>query len=162
MAELYHRWSERNPQKPSGDLDSSAAKSGEAIFISYSSDDIDAARRLHENLGEIGGDVAWFDKSALRGGDDWNRQIRSAIQRCTFFLPLISTNTEQRTEGFFREEWLEAAERSRKIQGRKFIFPIVIDPDYRGNMGSYSLVPEQFRAFQYSHAPRGQMTDELT
>jgi hypothetical protein len=161
VAELYRRWTERNPQTSSGEVDANTAKSGETIFISYSSDDIGAARKLNEGLIEIGADVAWFDKSALKGGDDWNQHIRSAIQRCVFFLPLISMNTQSRTEGFFREEWLEAAERSRKIQGRKFIFPIVIDPDYSGNMGRYALVPEQFRAFQYSHAPGGQMTNDL-
>jgi len=49
----------------------------------------------------------------------------------------------------------------RRIQGRKFIFPVVIDSDYGGAMGRYALVPEQFRAFQYSHAAAGQMSQEL-
>jgi hypothetical protein len=77
------------------------------------------------------------------------------------FLPLLSANTEQRTEGYFRLEWDEAAERSRRIQGRKFIFPIVIDADYVGDMRRYALVPEAFKAVQYCHAPVGQMSDEL-
>ena len=63
----------------------------------------------------------------------------SAIQRCSLFLPLLSANTERRTEGYFRLEWNEAAERSKRIQGRKFIFPIVIDPDYTGDMSRYAL-----------------------
>ena len=159
--ELYRRWAERNPQAGAENLQQPQRRTGETIFISYSSDDIGAARRLNDDLDKIGGDVAWFDKSALRPGDDWNQQIRSAIQRCTFFLALISANTERQDEAFFREEWIEAVERSRKIQGRKFIFPIVIDPDYTGAMGYYALVPEQFRAFQYSHAPAGQMSEDL-
>jgi hypothetical protein len=161
VAELYRRWTERNPQAPAQETEELARKSGETIFISYSSEDIGAARRLNDDLSEIGGDVAWFDKSALKAGDNWNQHIRSAIQRCTFFLPLISRNTERREEAFFREEWIEAVERSRKIQGRKFIFPIVIDADYAGAMERYALVPEQFRALQYSHAPAGQISEEL-
>jgi len=159
--ELYQRWSKRNPVAPAPNPGPETVKPGDTIFISYSSDDIGAARRLNKDLSEIGGDVAWFDKTELRAGDDWEQRVRGAIQRCTLFLPLISANTERRHEAFFREEWLEAAERSRKIQGRKFIFPVVIDPDYGGAMSSYALVPDRFRAFQYSHAPAGQMSDEL-
>src|SRR5205085_1203622 len=106
-------------------------------------------------------DVAWFDKSALKPGDNWDQHIRGAVQRCSLFLPLLSANTERRTEGYFRLEWSDAVERSRKIQGRKFIFPVVIDSDYAGAMGAYALVPEAFKTFQYSHAPGGRMTDEF-
>jgi hypothetical protein len=162
VAELYRRWHARNP--PVTDAPSQPAADASAsgtIFISYSSEDIKAARRLFSDLEEIGGDVAWFDKSALKPGDDWDRQLRSAVQRCGLFLPVLSANTEQRTEGYFRLEWHEAAERSRRIQGRKFIFPIVVDADYVGNMGRYALVPEAFKAVQYSHAPAGQISDEV-
>jgi hypothetical protein len=168
VAELYQRWSVRNPaasatpQTISGQPAASTelAASG-TIFISYSSDDIGAAKELFRELQEIGGDVAWFDKTALKPGDDWDQRLRSAVQRCGLFLPLLSANTEQRTEGYFRLEWNEAAERSKKIQGRKFIFPIVIDPDYSGAMGRYPLVPEAFKAVQYCHAPAGQISEEL-
>lgn len=159
--ELHRRWSARNPGAVPKEIGTPAKKSGDAIFISYSNDDVGAAKRLNDDLAEIGGDVAWFDKTALHAGDKWEPHIKSAIQRCTFFLPLISVNTERRTDAFFREEWLEAVERARKIQGRKFIFPIVIDPEFNGATGRYSLVPEQFRAFQYSHAPGGQMSQGL-
>jgi hypothetical protein len=168
VAELCQRWSERNPAAsatpqpvlgepgPSADLSASGT-----IFISYSSDDIGAAKNLFADLQEIGGDVAWFDKTALKPGDNWDQHLRSAVQRCSLFLPLLSTNTEQRTEGYFRLEWSEAAERSKRIQGRKFIFPIVIDPDYAGAMGRYALVPEAFKAVQYCHAPAGQISEDL-
>src|SRR5262249_4928700 len=136
VAELHRRWSERNPAasadlpSPMPSHDVVTAAPGGAIFISYSSGDIGAARRLFADLEAIGADVAWFDKSALKPGDNWDQSIRSAVQRCSLFLPLLSANTEQRMEGYFRLEWSEAAERCRKIQGRKFIFPIVIDPDF--------------------------------
>jgi TIR domain-containing protein len=168
VGELYQRWSERNPTAGTTEQatvvregEPAVASTGGTIFISYSSDDVGAAKKLFADLEEIGGDVAWFDKSALKPGDPWDQHIRSAVQRCSLFLPLLSANTERRTEGYFRLEWNEAAERSKRIQGRKFIFPVVIDPDYTGAMGRYALVPEQFTAFQYSHAPAGQMSDEL-
>jgi hypothetical protein len=163
VADLHQRWRTRNPTSPDRPSHPSLPdiSAGGTIFISYSGEDIGAAKRLFADLQEIGGDVAWFDKSALKPGDNWDQQLRSAVQRCGLFLPLLSANTEQRTEGYFRLEWDEAAERSRRIQGRKFIFPIVIDADYVGDMRRYALVPEAFKAVQYCHAPVGQMSDEL-
>ena len=167
VAELVRRWSERNPgafAKFAGTNGPSPPPQGGptqgTIFISYSSDDIAAARQLFAGLEKIGGDVAWFDKSALKPGDSWEQQILSAIQRCAIFVPLLSANTENRTEGYFRREWDEAAERSRRIQGRKFIFPVVIDAEFRG-MGGYTLAPPQFQTYQYSHAPQGELTEVL-
>ena len=163
--ELYRRWSARNPADgPSVEPSAAAAEPagptpGGTIFISYSSDDVGAARQLFTDLQDLGGDVAWFDKSALTPGDDWHQRLTSAVQRCAIFLPLLSANTERRTEGYFRLEWSEAAERSRRIQGRKFIFPTVIDPGYTGSPEGYALVPEVFKAVQYAHAPAGRISD---
>jgi hypothetical protein len=169
VAELYRRWRVRNPavslteHAPSVLRDAPVVSSSSGtIFISYASEDIEAAQRLCAALREMGGDITWFDKRSLKPGDDWERHMLGAIQRCSLFLPLLSANTEQRSEGYFRREWTEAAERSKKIQGRKFIFPLVIDPDYTGVMDRYALVPEPFKALQYSHAPGGQMSPELT
>jgi hypothetical protein len=163
VAELSRRWRERNPSRePVAGLEPvESALAGSDIFISYSSADVGAARVLYSSLQDMGGDVAWFDKSALKAGDLWERQILGAIQKCSLFLPLLSANTEQRPEGYFRREWDEASERARRIAGRKFIFPIVIDHDYKGDMGRYALLPERFKTVQYSHAPGGQMTDAL-
>jgi hypothetical protein len=47
------------------------------------------------------------------------------------------------------------------VQGRRFILPIVIDADYGGQMDRYQRVPEQFKGFQYSHAPAGRIDDVL-
>jgi len=165
VSELHRRWSERNPTPgrvpvPNlGDPETSSL-SGE-LFISYCREDIGAAKRLFDDLQEIGGDVVWLDRFDLEVGDDWNQIIRGAIHRCSFFRPLISDNTEKNTEGYFRFEWNEAVARFGRIQGRKFIMPIVIDTDYSGGIDRYSLVPEQFKTLQYGFAPRGAMTDEL-
>ena len=168
VRELSRRWTERNPPpKPAAEsagvstAQSPVPSLNGAIFISYSSSDLPAAKQLCGLLEEIGGDVAWFDKSVLHPGDAWESSILGGIQRCSLFVPLISANTEQRSEGYFRREWHEAVERSKRIQGRKFLFPIVIDPDYGGDMARYELVPDEFKAFQYSHAPLGQMNDAL-
>ena len=47
----------------------------QAIFLSYASQDADAARRICEALRAAGLEV-WFDQSELRGGDAWDQSIR--------------------------------------------------------------------------------------
>jgi hypothetical protein len=133
----------------------------DTFFISYSRTDLAAARQLFDGLQGIGADVAWFDKSKLKPGDDWEQKIRNAINGCYLFLPLISANTETRKEGFFREEWTLASERVRRIEGRKFIVPVVVDRDYDGNASRFQLVPERFLTTHFGHAPEGNLSDEL-
>jgi hypothetical protein len=42
-----------------------------AVFLSYASQDAEAARRICESLRSQGVEV-WFDQSELRGGDAWD------------------------------------------------------------------------------------------
>lgn len=166
VAELTRRWWLSHPRAAARTDDATAvasvqARADAAIFVSYSRTDLAAARRLFAGLQDIGADVAWFDKSELKPGDDWERKIRNAVSSCYLFLPLVSANTELREEGFFREEWTLAGERTRRIQGRKFIIPVVVDRDYDGNAGRYQMVPESFPRTHFGHAPDGSLSDEL-
>jgi len=81
-----------------------------AVFLSYASQDQEAARRICGALRAAGIEV-WFDQSELRGGDAWDRSIRKQIKTCALFVPIISTNTHDRTEGYFRLEWKLAVDR---------------------------------------------------
>ena len=82
-----------------------------AVFLSYASQDAEAARRICEALRAAGIEV-WFDQSELRGGDAWDRQIRKQIHDCALFVPIISGNTAARHEGYFRLEWDLADQRN--------------------------------------------------
>ena len=84
--------------------------SSSAIFLSYASQDADAARRICEALRAAGLEV-WFDQSELRGGDAWDASIRKQIKDCSLFVPIISSNTQEREEGYFRLEWKLAVDR---------------------------------------------------
>ena len=44
-----------------------------AVFLSYASQDAEAARRIADTLRAAGIEV-WFDQSELRGGDVWDRK----------------------------------------------------------------------------------------
>ena len=166
VTELARRWQDKHPRSAPGPEElpqtiPARPRTDETFFISYSRTDMAAARQLFADLQQIGADVAWFDKSELAPGDDWEQKIRSAINGCYLFLPLVSTSTETREEGFFRKEWTLAGERTRGIQGRKFIIPVVVDRDYDGNASRYQLVPESFPRTHFGHAPDGGMSDDL-
>jgi hypothetical protein len=98
-----------------------------AIFLSYASQNADAARRIGEALRQAGLEV-WFDQSELRGGDAWDEMIRRQIAECALFIPIISTSTASRLEGYFRLEWTLADQRTQRMARTKtFIVPVCID-----------------------------------
>jgi TIR domain-containing protein len=86
-------------------------ESGKGVFLSYASQDAEAAQHLCEALRNAGVEV-WFDQSELRGGDTWDASIRKQIKNCALFIPVISRNTHARDEGYFRLEWRLAVDRS--------------------------------------------------
>ena len=65
-----------------------------AVFLSYASQDQQAAQRICDALRAAGIEV-WLDQSELRGGDAWDQKIRRQIKTCALFLPLISKHGEQ-------------------------------------------------------------------
>lgn len=56
-----------------------------AVFVSYASQDAQAAQKICEALRAAGIEV-WFDQSELRGGDAWDRRIREQIHHCRLFI----------------------------------------------------------------------------
>jgi TolB-like protein len=128
-----------------------------AVFLSYASQDAEAAQQLCNALRAAGVEV-WFDQSELRGGDAWDALIRRRIKGCYLFVPIISANTQSREEGYFRREWNLAAARTLDMaEGRAFLLPIVID----GTSDSQAIVPEKFREVQWTRLPAGANTDAL-
>jgi TolB-like protein len=128
-----------------------------AVFLSYASQDAEAARRICEALRATGIEV-WFDQSELRGGDVWDQKIRQQIHDCALFVPVISAHTDARTEGYFRLEWKLAVDRSHLMaDDAAFLFPVVIDdtPD------ASARVPEKFRAVQWTRLPAGEAPPEF-
>jgi tetratricopeptide (TPR) repeat protein len=123
-----------------------------AVFLSYASQDAEAARRICEALRGAGVEV-WFDQSELRGGDAWDQSIRKQIKQCALFMPVISAHTQERAEGYFRLEWHLAEQRSQLIaKGRPFIVPVNVD----GTNDHGALVPDAFLAVQWSKLPGGE------
>ena len=103
------------------------AEPTKAVFLTYASQDAEAARRICEAL-RAGGIEVWFDQSELRGGDAWDHKIRKQIRDCALFIPIISATTQGREEGYFRREWKLAVDRTHdRSERRAFLVPVTID-----------------------------------
>jgi TolB-like protein/Flp pilus assembly protein TadD len=128
-----------------------------AVFLSYAREDADAARRIADALRAFGVEV-WFDMSELRGGDVWDQKIRRQIKECALFMPLISSQSDQRGEGYFRLEWKLAVERTHLLaEGMPFLFPVVVDDTSE----THASVPEQFLKSQWTRLPGGEPTPQF-
>jgi hypothetical protein len=128
-----------------------------SVFISYASEDREAARLLGNALSGFGLEV-WYDESALGGGEAWDQKIRRQIRECDYFMPVVSAQTEARIEGYFRREWRHAVERTLDMaDDHLFLLPIVIDDTDQ----AVARVPEKFLTVQWLRVPGGQPTSAL-
>src|SRR4051812_12696511 len=129
-----------------------------AVFLSYASQDAEAAKRIADALRAAGVEV-WFDaEGGLEHGDEWDAKIRRQIKECVLFIAVISANTQAREEGYFRIEWDLAAERARGIaSGVAFILPVVIDDTKE----PAALVPDRFRSVQWTRLRNGEIPPEV-
>ena len=122
------------------------SESPKAVFLSYASQDAEAAKRICDALRETGLEV-WFDQSELRGGDAWDASIRKQIKECALFVPIISAGTDARSEGYFRREWNLAVQRMLDMaEDQAFLLPVVIDDTAE----AAARVPDRFRERQWS------------
>ncbi len=140
--ELFERWHKEFPAVPdpladapqSILLDHNPFSTGE-IFISYARKDAEAAKEIAACLRNNGLSV-WLDLDCLQNGDLYRAKIRSNIQYCSCFIPLISSEAIGNVVelGFmYKEEWLFAKEQAelRRDGGMalsEFILPVCIDP----------------------------------
>jgi len=132
---------------PAGDMPAGA------IFISYAREDLAVVRALKQGLEEAGLTV-WFDYDRLGAGDTFDPKIQNNIRQCSLFLPVLSRNTDARTEGSFRRQWRYALDRDLDMDpGTPFIFPVVID-----DTPEFTTLPRRFREINITSLPEGRPT----
>jgi Tol biopolymer transport system component len=141
--------------EPGSDADAgtrTSYTSPQAVFISYASEDTEAAGRIAASLQAAGIEV-WLDKDVLRSGDAWDQKIRRQIRDCALFIAVISANTEARTEGYFRLEWHLADQRTQLMaKSHPFLLPVCIDDTAQ----KHAEVPESFSLAHWTRLPGGE------
>ncbi|MGY6274618.1 toll/interleukin-1 receptor domain-containing protein [Methylomonas sp. MgM2] len=127
------------------------------VFVSYASEDAEAARLTADQLLSLGFSDVWLDKKKLIGGDDWSNRIEDAIEKCDFFMPLLSAQADRRREGVFWEEWRLAVARARRIRDA-FLLPVGIDNEVANKTRYLRIGGGDTKIFfekQILHAPSG-------
>jgi len=164
VEELHGRWQARHKSAapaaasaPVRFLPPAREMPDNAVFISYAREDLPAVQQLKAGL-EAAGVTTWFDVDRLESGDDYDRKIQRNIQRCSYFIPVVSSTTQRRLEGYFRREWSYAMDRARNMaDGALFIIPVSID----ATMAAEALVPDKFKALHFTQLPGGQVSAEF-
>ena len=110
------------------------------VFLSYSHRDYDTVAKIADIFEKFGAKV-WFDSTALRGSDLYDKIINEKISECQRFVPILSMTTETERRGYFRKEWSWALDELRFRLGSPYIAPISIDNlDYAS-----SHIPKEFK-----------------
>ncbi len=151
--ELYDQWQERYPvpEKGSGPPPPSVKMQRGAVFLSYASEDLQAALNIKEALEGEGIDVV-FDKDSLKAGDVFKEKLKHYINQCSLFIPVISQHTLTAERRFFRIEWnLALGEALRVAPTQRFIIPVVIDH----TRPQETRIPEKFRELHWEELPDG-------
>lgn len=165
VRELHRQWFAKHPKgvtaapssAPSGEI---STWSPGSIFISHASEDHDAAWRLADELTKAGLEV-WVDRR-LKPGDDFRDIINFHIRECCAFVAVLSrnTNAEDGPGRWFRDEWYQARDLSRRYTGtdRMFLFPVIVDDS---PSGSLTAIRQDLFGRSAANAPQGVPPHEL-
>jgi hypothetical protein len=96
------------------------------IFICHTSEDVEYAGHLYDQLKEIGFNP-WVDVRELKGGTEWNPAILKKIDESDYFVILNSTALAKKDIGYVNREIGRALGRQEEFRDRTFIIPIRID-----------------------------------
>lgn len=164
MEQLATRWQAEKSHSaatPAGSVKTTQT-TGPTVFVSYASENREAARRIADALCALGFSDVWLDQKKLIAGDSWSHRIDDAIEGCDYFMPLLSRQADGRREGVFWEEWRKALARANRIQD-EFILPIGVDDELPARAGYKRIAGAEFAAFyarHLVHAPQGMLDDE--
>jgi hypothetical protein len=136
VRELHSRWSQfPSPPPPALATGEEPAKMANgSIFISYATEDRDAAFQLADEMAAEGLE-AWVDRR-LQPGDDYRNIIESYIGECCAFVPVLSRHTQVERKRWFRREWQQACDRKKDYFGTSldFLFPVAVDETPMGEL----------------------------
>ncbi len=160
VAELHKRWMDEHgagDQEHDRPTEESIPR-GTLFFISYSRHtDRPQAETLYQSLRDLGvtENEVWFDRRSIEPGQDFRRRIFEGIDRCQYFLPLLSKSCDSRKEAFVFKEWEQADDRL--PMNREFLFPIIVDNDFDPKLYTAPLIPRwrDKRTIDFAHAPQG-------
>lgn len=96
------------------------------VFLCHCKDDKKVVRKLHNRLEEDSIEP-WLDEEDLIPGQDWQREIKSAIEKCDLFIVCLSRKAVDKV-GFVQKEIKFALDvADLQPEGRLFIIPLKLE-----------------------------------
>jgi len=97
------------------------------VFLCHTSSDKPAVRRIYETPLSFGVDP-WLDEKKIKGGQDWDLEIRKAVRASDVVVVCLSGASTVR-EGYVQKEIRQALDvADEKPQGTIFIIPLRLEP----------------------------------
>lgn len=130
-----------------------------AVFLSYAHEDQSTVEIIKDAF-EIFGIEVWLDRNphALRVGDKFETRIKTNIEQCSLFVPIISRNTLTQEPRYFHKEWKYAEYRADFYpDNRRFLIPVAIDD----TPPEHPDVNEKFRNLHWERIENGQCSTEF-
>lgn len=96
------------------------------VFISYVSENLEAASRLRDALEAYGIEV-WFDRERIAVGSRWADAIRDGITQGAFYIACFSEEYSKRSRTYMNEELVVAIEELRlRPFDRTWFIPVML------------------------------------
>jgi hypothetical protein len=96
------------------------------VFLCHASEDKTAVREYAARLAQAGF-ATWLDEVDLLPGQDWDVEIRKAIERSSAVIVFLSARSQKR--GYIQKEILRVLEESeRQPEGTIFLIPAKLEP----------------------------------
>ncbi len=100
------------------------------IFISYASEDFERVLPYYEFLHDKGLDV-WIDKKRLVGGQNWDLEIKKALNKATMIVIFVSENSYDKRGYIQRELKLALKKIEEKLYDDIYIIPVLMSPEVK-------------------------------
>ena len=126
--------------------------SGFQIFISYARPDREIAEEIYTFLKEHGFEP-WVDFKKLKGGQNWDFEIKRELDRSALVVILWSKNSRDRRGYVQREIKIALDKLQEKLIDDIYIIPVVADEEI--------AIPEQFKNIQCLSVVEGSFKSNL-
>jgi hypothetical protein len=114
-----------------------------SVFISYARPDKNCVTPFFEYLQSRGFNV-WMDCKSLMPGQNWDFEIKRALDKATFVLIFLSTNSFDRRGYLQRELRLALDKATEKLVDDIYLIPVLLDENL--------TVPDQLKGVQHISA----------
>ncbi len=122
------------------------------IFISYATPDRERVLPFFDHLKSRGFN-AWMDVRCLKAGQNWDFEIKRALNKASLILIFISNNSYDRRGYVQRELRLALDKLNEKLIDDIYVIPILLDDDVS--------IPDQIRSIHFTRANHSDCNAEI-